>query len=244
MTDTWSITGIVDARMRLRAEQLYPEWEGPETELEMTVGSFVLRGSDERVVVVDAGAGHAFSVPAKLGTVEESGLLPAGLERAEVSPDEVDAVIFSHLHHDHVAWAGLFPRALYWCHQTEWPAYTDDPRIAEALSPVRSRIQKWSASMNLYPGLRLWHTPGHTPGSACVVVSTETGQTVLVGDVAHHPLEFAAAYSGSGDTDPTLATTSRNTVGTWARAEGAGVRGPHFPDLDLDVDLDQRSPHE
>jgi glyoxylase-like metal-dependent hydrolase (beta-lactamase superfamily II) len=243
MADTWRVTGVVDVRMRLRAERLYSNWDRPDAELPMTVGAFGLRGPGDRIVLVDAGAGESFTLPEALGTVESGGLLPDQLERSGIAPGDVDDVIFSHMHHDHVGWAALFPRATFWCHEQDWAACGGDRRVAAALETVCARIRWWSADLDLFPGLRLWHTPGHTPGSACVIVETAEGQTVLVGDVVHHPLEFAAALDGSGDVDTDRASAVRRAVALHVRAAGARIRGPHFPDLDLDVDIDSWNEH-
>jgi glyoxylase-like metal-dependent hydrolase (beta-lactamase superfamily II) len=230
MPDAWTITGIVDVRMRLHADRLYPEWDVAATDLALTVGAFLLR-RDDRVVLVDAGAGETFTLPHELGVVDACGLLPDGLAAAGVTPEQVDDVVLSHLHHDHVGWAPLFGRATFCCHEQE---SGDDSRVETAIAPAAARIRRWADDGLLQPGLWLWHTPGHTPGSACLVVDGPVRPTVLVGDVVHHPVEFTAAFTGSGDADPARARSTRRAVVERARAIGAVVRGPHFPDLEAD----------
>jgi glyoxylase-like metal-dependent hydrolase (beta-lactamase superfamily II) len=235
MPDTWQIDGLVDTCLRLRPDRLYREWDGPTDGILLSVGAFALRGADDRVVLVDAGAGESFPLPEGLGEVTVSGLLPQALADIGITPTDVGDVVLSHLHHDHVGWARLFTRATFRCHERE---VVDDPRVAAALGPVRDRVRRWSHDCELAPGLMLWHTPGHTAGSSCLQVETPSGPTVLVGDVVHHPLEFGAALTGPGDADPADARATRQWVAERVRAAAATVRGPHFPDLAADVRLE------
>src|SRR3989304_4981649 len=95
-------------------------------------GSFLVRSSG-RTVLVDTGAGA--KNPAMSG-----GQLLANLERLGVRADEIDVVVNTHLHIDHVGWnctehdgayVPTFPKAEYWIARTEWEYWTDPAIVAE-----------------------------------------------------------------------------------------------------------------
>jgi N-acyl homoserine lactone hydrolase len=88
------------------------------------------------------------------------------LSANEVDPDQVDIVVNTHLHSDHCANNDLFRYAVQMVHVKEGP----DARYV----PV-------TADQELYPGIVLVHTPGHTPGTMSVFVDAER-KYAIVGD--------------------------------------------------------------
>src|SRR3954469_7271598 len=70
--------------------------------LHVQFAGFCLRAADKHIVV-DTGFGG--------GTL---------IEQLPIAPDEIDVVIFSHLHWDHVGWATAFTNAEYHCHALDW----------------------------------------------------------------------------------------------------------------------------
>jgi N-acyl homoserine lactone hydrolase len=104
----------------------------------------------------------------------EDAWLLAGLEAAEVAPEAVDTVVLTHTHGDHYRSVHLLPNARVLASGPEVVAWRSrgapDGQLLERLTPVAS---------GLAPGVRLVLTPGHTPGSATVLVA-QAGQVVAV----------------------------------------------------------------
>ena len=103
--------------------------------------------------------------------------LVTGLAAARVSPEQVDTVVLTHTHGDHYKSVGLLPRARLVASGPEVNAWrargAPDKELLARLVPTITAIA---------PGVRLLLTPGHTPGSATVLVS-QAGQLVaIVGD--------------------------------------------------------------
>jgi len=88
------------------------------------------------------------------------------LSANEVDPDQVDIVVNTHLHSDHCANNDLFRYAVQMAHRMESPG----PRFVTVM-----------ADQELFPGIDLVHTPGHTPGTMSVFVEAER-RYAIVGD--------------------------------------------------------------
>jgi glyoxylase-like metal-dependent hydrolase (beta-lactamase superfamily II) len=219
--------------------------------LELAMGGFLIR-SAERVAIVDAGVGQS-PVPLLTG-----GAFLESLASHGVTPDEVTDVIFTHLHFDHIGWASrngipVFPNATYRCDVRDWEYFVDPPAelasqpvdehnpmaplVApgsgrELLEPVAHRLDAWDEDGSLLPGLDVRLAPGHTPGSGVMVLSSGAARAVLLGDVAHCPVELLEdEWAGIGDVDPELARRTR--VALMREYEGLDVpiTASHFPGL-------------
>lgn len=83
-----------------------------------------------------------------------------------VAPQDVEAVVLTHLHGDHDGNVGLFPEAVRYAHPLERPG--------PSFTPVDEGSEIWE-------GVRVLHTPGHTRGSVSVLVQAEVTYA-LVGD--------------------------------------------------------------
>jgi glyoxylase-like metal-dependent hydrolase (beta-lactamase superfamily II) len=102
------------------------------------------------------------------------------------------------------------------------------------LAPLAERFECWEADTTILPGLDVVHSPGHTPGSATVVLSGDDGsRAVLLGDVVHCPVELVdPEWETIADVDPALALATRARL--LAELEGtpdALVGAAHFPHL-------------
>jgi glyoxylase-like metal-dependent hydrolase (beta-lactamase superfamily II) len=219
--------------------------------LELALGGFLIR-SAERVAIVDAGVGQS---PLPLLT---AGAFLESLASHGVTPDEVTDVVFTHLHFDHIGWASrdgvpVFPNATYRCDARDWEYFVDPPAELAAqpvdednplaplvapgsgrdlLEPVAHRLDAWDADGSLLPGLDVRLAPGHTPGSGVMVLSSGAARAVLLGDVAHCPVELLEdEWAGIGDIDPELARRTR--VALMREYEGLDVpiTASHFPGL-------------
>ena len=93
--------------------------------------------------------------------------LISGLRSRNLGPQDIDLLVCTHLHPDHVGNNDLFPNAI-------WLA-----RAEEEPEPFYRKIR---SELELIPGVQLIHTPGHTRGSMSVAVDTPAGRYIIAGD--------------------------------------------------------------
>ena len=112
----------------------------------------------------------------------------------------VEDVVITHMHYDHAGNLELFPKARFHIQDSEMEFVTGRAMTHKALrhSFVLRDVQEMIAMLygdrvvfhdgdeGLYPGIELYHVPGHTRGLQCVRVHTKRGWVVLASDVAHY----------------------------------------------------------
>jgi glyoxylase-like metal-dependent hydrolase (beta-lactamase superfamily II) len=219
--------------------------------IEMAMGGFLVRTAD-RVAIIDAGVGQS-PLPLLSGGAFLDSLAVHGVEPADVTD-----VIFTHLHFDHIGWASrdgvaVFANATYRCDARDWEYFVEPPAnltmqavdaenpLAQLvapgsgralLEPVKDQLEAWDGDASLLPGLDVRLAPGHTPGSGVMVLSSGTARAVILGDVAHCPVELLEdEWAGIGDVDPELARRTR--VALMREYEGLDIpiTASHFPGL-------------
>jgi glyoxylase-like metal-dependent hydrolase (beta-lactamase superfamily II) len=127
----------------------------------------------------------------------------------------------------------VFPNATYRCDRRDWSHFVGpDPGATRKLSPVESRLETWDASGPLLPGIDVLAAPGHTPGSTVVVLSSGADRALLLGDVAHCPVQLVDdEWAILGDVDPALARRTRTVLAREIEDTGVPVAGVHFPGM-------------
>jgi glyoxylase-like metal-dependent hydrolase (beta-lactamase superfamily II) len=184
---------------------------------------FLLRGS--ALIAVDAGVG-----PSPNDFLPGSQTrLPQELERVGVAPSDVELVVFTHLHIDHVGWGPLFTSARAFVHADDWE-YFDRPLTHEKLGDFAQtgRLELVDCEREIAPGASMVPTPGHTPGH----MSIRVADTFILGDVATHPVQFGhpALRFPLGDHQHDRAVaTRRSTLTHLAADERVRVASPHLP---------------
>ncbi|MCC3771543.1 MBL fold metallo-hydrolase [Streptomyces sp. UNOC14_S4] len=200
---------------------LTPDFWGPRNdEFYVNVQTWVLR-SEGRTVLVDTGLGNDKNRPYMAGW---SGLRTDFLDRlaaAGVRPEDVDVVINTHLHSDHVgwntrlvdgAWVPTFPRAAYLIARADFDywnpanghtvkgrlgdvstARTNGDMFEDSIAPVHRAGQAvlWEDGYRIDAELSLEPAPGHTPGSAVLRLASGTDRALFIGDLVHSPLQIA-----------------------------------------------------
>lgn len=189
------------------------------------VNCALLRSGDT-TVLVDTGAGPK---PRPFMPDGDAALLRE-LARVGAQPDDVDIVIHTHLHIDHVGWTGSFPNARYVVHEDDWAYFMSEPSLAqrphlrEKILPL-DRVERVAAETEVAPGILVQPAPGHTPGH--VIVRADA--LAVIGDAVAHELQIAdpgLVFVNDMDAD-TAAATRRRLVPELA-AEGAAVIAGHF----------------
>lgn len=120
--------------------------------------------------------------------------LVAGLAKFGVKPEDIDIVVLTHLHFDHVGNTELFPNATFLVQKDELPQATEPPHFcmfyypeyAYKIEQIRDRLQIIEGDYEIEPGVRLEKIGGHTPGSMVVMVDTAVGTVCLTSDVMYN----------------------------------------------------------
>ncbi|MDA0364994.1 MAG: MBL fold metallo-hydrolase [Chloroflexi bacterium] len=217
----------------------------PETPVPFNFGSFLIRGGT-RTVLIDTGYG----TPAREMGMEGGGGLLDRIRELGVGLDEIDMIVHTHLHGDHVGWnldadgAPTFPKAVFFVSRVEmdyWLGSEADanPMAAAARRAVSSlqasgRVATFDGEIAVTTGLTTVPTPGHTPGHTSLLLASQGEHLLIAGDAAHHPahLEHHDWIPGV-DLDPAESHRSRQKLAELAVEKDAIVTGGHFPILTL-----------
>jgi glyoxylase-like metal-dependent hydrolase (beta-lactamase superfamily II) len=212
-----------------------------------SINAFLIN-TGSKLILIDTGAGVLYG--------DCCGHLMANLRAAGYQPEQVDEVLLTHLHKDHVGGVILdgkmaFPNAVlrvsqtdadYWfdpASKTKAPAFLSsffDSAIASVAPYQRAgRFKTFSGNQELEPGLWALATPGHTPGHTSYVIQSGT-QTLLVwGDIIHvASIQLRnPTVSVEYDTDALAAQRSRRSMLQLAASKHLLVGAGHmsFPGL-------------
>lgn len=162
---------------------------------------WLIKGA-EKVILIDTGLGDIDEVSEMqsrygvdfVASRSEDQDLVAGLARHGVTPDDVDVVVLTHLHFDHVGNNELFPNATFIVQADELPQATHPPHFcmfyypeyAYKIDAVQERLQVVDGDVEIDPAVRLVKIGGHTPGCMVVMVDTNAGTVCLTSDVMYN----------------------------------------------------------
>jgi N-acyl homoserine lactone hydrolase len=138
----------------------------------------------ESKILVDAGA--SASTFTKRGTPESDLIsINVGLDKYGLSPDDIDIVIATHLHCDHIALGYLYKKAKFIVQKRELD-YARNPHPIDADLYDRTTFDglNWEVidgNADLVPGISVFLTPGHSPGGQSVEVVTASGKAIITG---------------------------------------------------------------
>ena len=129
------------------------------------------------------------------------------LEAAGIDREEVTAIANCHLHLDHCGQNELFPRVPIYVQPAEWAiAHEPDYTVERIRDFEGARYEQVAGDHEPVPGIRVFASPGHSPGHQSLVVETPDGPLLLVGQAVYSHGEWSGipgARSGSTDTRPT-----------------------------------------
>lgn len=143
-----------------------------------------IEGSSPRILV-DAGADAELSRANGFSEDDDIQSVEQGLRKIGLKPEDIEIVILTHLHADHVALAGKFNKARFIVQKAE---------LEFALNPHPVHVGNYDSSLfngldleviegdkEIIDGVRVFLTPGHSPGAQSVAVETPGGTAVITG---------------------------------------------------------------
>jgi glyoxylase-like metal-dependent hydrolase (beta-lactamase superfamily II) len=165
------------------------------------------------------------------------------LAAAGVTPEQVDYVVCTHLHVDHVGWntrlvggrwVPTFPNARYVVAGEEWDywRHEKDECIADSVVPVieHGQVDLVQSDHRLGRWLTFQPTPGHTPGHVAVRLATSAGIAIFSGDLMHRVVQVAEPqWSSRFCADPARAATTRRDFVERHADSGVLILAAHFP---------------
>lgn len=215
-------------------------------ELRLSIHSYLVR-TPEHVVLVDPGYGKdKMRGVGHYATMLRSPWLSC--LSAKVPLDEIDYVICTHLHCDHVGWNTVwadgewmptFPRARYLFPRLDVEHFALLPSASpgmngcylDSVAPIieRGRADFVGDGFSVDRWVHLRSAAGHSPGHIVIELSSEGRVALLVGDLLHHPIQASDISVNSViDVDHGAARTSRRAVFEFAADRGAVIFPAHF----------------
>lgn len=234
------------ARLAEHKRWLTPKFMTEAGEIRLSIHALVVESAG-RTIVVDTCMGNDRPLPLGLGPLQTS-----FLEKLEqvVKREQVDLVLCTHLHFDHVGWNTMkvgdryvptFPNARYLIAREEfehWATeagkskiddssidlrYSVEPIVAAGLHELVSTRHALTDEVFLEP------TPGHTPGHVSVRIESRGQSAVITGDMVHHPVQLAEpAWGSHPDAQPERAVATRRAFVARYGDRPVLVIGTHF----------------
>ncbi len=208
----------------------------------LPIQGYLLKTPDH-VVLVDTCVGNHKTFPSfEPWNRREDGRFMAALAAAGVRPAEVDYVMCTHLHVDHVGWntrlvdgrwVPTFSNARYLFPARDVARFGAEPMpfYTESVLPViaAGQAEEVGSDHGIGDCLTLIATPGHSPGHVSVLIRSGGAEAIITGDALHTtPQCRFPDWHFCYDADPEQAVASRRALLERASESGARVLGTHF----------------
>ena len=252
------ITSLSDGILEFDLCNFFPnhksedEWQGYRQHLvdghkvRFNLASYLIR-SEGRTILVDTGMGAR---PADAPDTPW-GELMNDFQAHGLSVDDIDMVVMTHLHRDHVGWnlmppAGeggkylpTFPNARYWFSAKDWEACHDPdimpsrfPNAPDCVWPLEELglIEMMEGEHVLTGELTAFPSPGHTPGHMSIMVNSQGERAIILGDAIHNQAQVNETdWESRADMDPVQTRITRGNLMQQLETENIlGIIG-HFP---------------
>ena len=211
----------------------------PDGTYPMATNAFLVRTS-EHTVLIDAGYGR---------------LLPSALQSLNVTSEQVDVILITHMHSDHIGGLlrdgqAVFPTAELYVSQAEYDFWTSDQAMQQAaperrngFTQARKVIAAYKNRLHLFqpdepdadgaelvPGIRGIVSYGHTPGHTAYLIHSADKRLLIWGDLTHAmAIQMSCPdVAVMYDTDPAQAVTTRKKILNYVAEHDIAVGGMHI----------------
>jgi len=203
----------------------------------------LLVNTGSKLILVDTGTAG------QLGPT--TGHMPGALAAAGVQPAQIDTILISHFHPDHINGIKdkdgkkVFANAEIQVPAPEWAHWMDDAKMNSAPEAARGgflnvrrifrdiagEVTRFEPGSEVAPGITSIPAYGHTPGHTAFTVSSGNQSMLVLGDTTNHPWLFARRpeWQGAFDSDGPMAVETRKRLLDRAAADKLLVQGYHFP---------------
>lgn len=239
----WLLPGATPEELHAARAALDPRFFGEDGRLIQSVHTYLLKSPGYNVLI-DTGVGNHKARPGGIRVFDmlETPFL-ARLAAAGVAPEQVNLVLCTHMHVDHLGWDArlvdgewvpTFPNARHVFVRTEFEAFhADDANkrtLEDTIEPLvrAGLVDVVEATHEVRPGLRLEPSHGHSPGHVSIVLESGDRQAVFAGDAMHNPIQVLLPHIASALNGPDMATGTRIELLSRYADTGAVVFGAHF----------------
>lgn len=206
------------------------------------INCYLVRGRG-RTILIDAGAG---------GFKQWGGKLKVNLALAGVQPPDIDTILLTHAHPDHVgglldsSGEAAFPDAELVIHQHEVSFWEDDSNLSRASERARGNFlfarkvfDQYREKMRLFtdnevlPGIIAMPLLGHTAGHSGYRIESADRSLLIWGDIVHFPqIQIARPdVSIAFDQDPLLSAKTRSKLLDVVSSDNILIAGMHLGEL-------------
>lgn len=200
--------------------------------------SILFVDTGEHKILVDCGSDGEMK-----GYQGHSGHFFEGLTESGISTSEITHVILSHGHFDHVAGCAdddanpRFANATYIMDKEEYAYWLEeyknmpsDALMYRKLAGIKDQLQLTDPDAEIFPGVRLIATPGHTYHHISVEFESDGEVLLCPVDVMDHPLQGQhSTWGADWDVERPAGIESRRKILQRASDKNALVQGFHFP---------------
>lgn len=215
-----------------KIDWLYPHFVDETGKLKALVQSFIIK-SDNHIILVDTCNGNDKT---RTNIPEWSNLQTGFLNKladSGISEKDIDIVVCTHLHCDHVgwntkfesgAWTPTFPNAKYlfvreeydyWVNKPDNELADDKASFDDSVYPIvkAGAAELVSTTHKIDGHVSFIPTSGHTPSHISVLIESQKQRAIISGDILHHPCQIAnVEWKADGDTLPDKAMLSRQRI--------------------------------
>ena len=245
------ITSLSDGLLEFDLCNFFPaipedDWHGHESHLSPSGGvrfnlaCFVIR-SEGHLIAVDTGLGPKPTPETPWGELLND------FAAHGMNPEDVDMVVMTHAHRDHIGWnvvsqdgkyVPTFPNARYYVSARDWEA-CHDPELIEARFPNAPEcvwpledlgvLELMEGEHQLTGELSMLPTPGHTPGHMSINISSQGERGLVLGDVLHNTVQIENTdWVSRADIDPDTTRVTRRNLMDRLESEGIPVAAVHL----------------
>jgi len=204
--------------------------------------NIIVVNTGKNLVLIDSGFGD--------NGPPTGGSLVANMQAAGIDPKNIDTLLVSHFHGDHIsgirakAGAANFPNAEVMVPAAEWQFWNDASNQAKVIDafkpgfgnvkrvfdPIAKDVKQYEHGKELVPGITAVDARGHSPGHTAFVVASGNGKLLVTSDTVNHQILIRnPEWSLWADMDAAMAITARKRLLDMAAADKMQIAAYHLP---------------